>query len=238
MNSYKEEFPAVPFVLVVDRSGSMQENGGIELINSSLPELVATLTEIPEVEELASVGMISFASTAQVHRRIEPLHTGFDVPEFVAGGKTSYAAPLHALHALIAEDLPRLGQRGRRPIVFFITDGNPNVEAAPIWMAARESLLGEGFHLRPKLVALGCAEVERRCLESLASDPSLVEAEEGPTREALKAILRTVKGTITTLGSGGKLAHQAASGDDLLSRIIDFRDYDIGEDEVFEYGLA
>lgn len=234
MNSYKEEFPVAPFVLVVDRSSSMKENGGMDLINGSLPEMVATLTTIPEVEESAAVGLMSFANTAQIHRRILPLRPGFNVPEFEANGRTSYAAPLQALRTMIAEDLPRLGSHGRRPIVFFITDGNPNVEEPPVWYAARANLLEEGFRLRPKLVTLGCGNVDQSCLQSLASDPSLAEWEQGPTTEALKAILRTVKGTITGF-TGGKSAHLARHGHDLLARIFEFDEYDIGEDEVFEY---
>jgi uncharacterized protein YegL len=234
MNSYREEFPAVPFVLVVDRSSSMKENGGIDLINSSLPEMVATLMEMPEVEETASVGLISFATTAHIHRRITPLTTGFDVPEFRADGRTSYAAPLQALRSMIAEDLPRLGSRGHRPIVFFITDGNPNVEDTPVWKSARDHLLEEGFRLRPKLVTLGCGNVDQGCLEQLASEPRLAEWEGGPTKEALKTILRTVKGTITGF-TGGKAAYLDRHGDDLLARIFEFDAYDIGDDDVFEY---
>lgn len=237
MNSFEEKFPITPFVLVVDRSSSMKESGGIELINNTLPELVATLTAIPEAEERAAVGLMSFAKTATIDRRILPLDPGFDVPEFKADGRTSYAAPLNALHSMISEDLPELASRGRRPIVFYITDGNPNCEEPSVWRAARASLLGEGFRLRPKLVTLGCGSVDRACLTELASDPSLAEWEKGPTAEALEAILDTVRGTITGY-TGGKAAHLARNGDDLLSRIYRYDQYDIGDEDVFEYRPA
>jgi uncharacterized protein YegL len=229
-----EEFEAVPFVLVVDRSASMRDNEGMETINSALPEMVATLLEMPEVEESASVGLISFAEEAKIHRRIAPLADGFDVPQFKAAGKTSYAAPLRALHSMITEDLPKLGSRGRRPIVFFVTDGNPNVETPDVWQSDRARLLDDGFRLRPKLVTLGCGRVDQACLEMLASDPSLADWKGGPTKGALKAILSTVKGTITGF-TGGKAAYIDRQGDDLLARIFKFDDYDLGEDEVFEY---
>src|SRR3954453_5558806 len=104
MNSYKENsFLAVPFVFVVDRSGSMQNNGGIDLINQTLRGMMATLREIPEVEESASVGLISFANSATVHSPIQPLRAGFEVPSFRADGTTSYAAPLRALRTMIAD---------------------------------------------------------------------------------------------------------------------------------------
>jgi|SRR5215203_1077509 len=237
MNSYIGDFPITPFVIVVDESASMEENGGIDLINRSLPEMVATLTRIPEARERAAVGLMSFAKKARIRRRILPLDVGFEVPEFKADGRTSYAAPLKKLRSMIAEDLPQLGSRGHRPIVFFITDGNPNVEEPPEWRAERANLLGEGFRLRPKLVTLGCGDVDRSTLEALASDPSLAEWERGPTVEALEEILDTVEGTITSL-TGGKAEKIAQSEGGLLARIYEFDQYDIGDDDVFEYQPA
>ena len=164
MSSYREEFPIAPFVIVVDTSASMKENGGMDLINRHLPEMVATLTAIPEARERAAVGLMSFASKAKVHRRILPLDPGFDVPEFKADGRTSYASPLKNLRSMIADDLPKLASRGHRPIVFFITDGNPNVEEPKVWRMERATLLAESFRLRPKLVTLGCGDVDRPTL--------------------------------------------------------------------------
>jgi hypothetical protein len=76
--------------------------------------------------------------------------------------------------------------------------------------------------------------VDNSCLEQLASEPGLAEWEGGPTKEALKAILRTVKGTITGF-TGGKAAYLDRHGHDLLARIFEFDEYDIGDDDVFEY---
>lgn len=230
MNSYEESFPSSPFVLVVDRSGSMKGEAAIELINRTLPELVGTLGEIPEVEESGSVGLISFANHVKVHRRIEPIYLDFDPPRFKADGGTSYAAPLKSLRAMIETDVPKLGRRGRRPVAFFITDGHPNAESTEVWKRARAELLDGGFCLRPKLVALGCGQVDTATLRELASTPNLAHAEEGPTREALRAILNTIQRTIITISGDGD-----GDDDDLAARILAFHDYDIGDDEVFEY---
>ncbi|HET8956391.1 MAG TPA: VWA domain-containing protein [Solirubrobacterales bacterium] len=230
MSSYEDEsFPATPFVLVVDQSESMQSNDGIETVNRELAELVNTLSAIPEVEETASIGLISFAERATVHRRIEPIINGIELPTFEALGATSFAAPLEALRSLIASDVPRLSRRGRRPIAFFITDGRPNYEKDKEWRAARARLLEPGFRLRPKLVTMGCGSVERECLEELASTPELAQWEAGPTQSALEAILQTVTQTIITLSGDPE------PGDDFAGRIFRF-DYEVGEDEVIEYG--
>jgi uncharacterized protein YegL len=237
MNSYLEDFPVTPFVIVVDKSASMKENGGIDLINRYLPEMVATLTAIPEARERAAVGLMSFSQKAKIDRRILPLDQGFKVPDYKADGRTSYAAPLKELRSMIADDLPKLGSRGHRPIVFFITDGNPNFETPPEWRAARADLLADSFRLRPKLVTFGCGAIDRSTLEALASDPSLAEWERGPTTDALEEILDTVVGTITgfSTGEAGKMAQK---GDGLVARIYEFDQYDIGENDVFEYQPA
>lgn len=242
MSYYEEEeiYHPVPFVIIVDRSGSMKGNGGIELINDSLPDLVATIKDNPEIEESASVGLLSFAGDARVHRQIEPLNKAFEVPTFKANGPTSYAAPLNELRSMIAQDVPQLGARGRRPIAFFITDGKPNHEEEEVWLAARGRLLEKGFHLRPKLVALGCGNVNQARLEQLASAPSLAHWESGPTREALRAILRTVRGTIITLtqeDAGGGEVENSGPGD-FAAKIFAFTDYETGTDGVFAYRPA
>jgi uncharacterized protein YegL len=230
MSSYEDEsFPATPFVLVVDRSESMRSNNGIETVNRELAELVDTLSAIPEVEETASIGLISFSERATIHRRIEPISNGIELPTFKAEGTTSFAAPLEALRSLIAADVPRLSRRGRRPIAFFITDGRPNYEKEKEWRAARASLLAPDFGLRPKLVTMGCGTVDRACLEELASAPELAQWEAGPTQSALEAILQTVTQTIITLSGDPE------PGDDFAGRIFEF-DYEVGEDEIIEYG--
>jgi len=238
--SNTETLPAVPFLIVVDSSGSMKENGGIDLINRSLPNMARILKDKPDIEETASVGLLSFAEGVEVHRQIEPLTEDFTVPPFKANGRTSYAAPLERMRSVIAEDLPKLSSRGRRPVAFFITDGKPNFEKEPVWKAARARLLDDRFRLRPKLVALGCGEVDPSCLEELASDPSLAQWQSGPTREALQAILRTVRGTIITLTEegGGAQSYQSEGPDDLVARIFEFDDYETGPKEVFEYQPA
>lgn len=230
MNGREEEiYPATPFVLVVDRSESMKGNGGIEMVNSELAELIAVLSAIPEVEETASIGLISFSETATVHRPIEPIRNGIEPPTFEAKGRTSYAAALGQLRESIATDVPQLSRRGKRPIAFFITDGWPNYEDEAAWKATRAELLAPAFRLRPKLVAMGCGEVDRPCLEKLASAPELAHWEPGPTQKALEAILETVTQTIITLTGDPE------PGDDFAGRILHF-DYQRGENEIIEYG--
>jgi uncharacterized protein YegL len=239
MNEVNENIPALPFVIVIDRSASMKGNGGIELINDSLPRLVDTIKDNPDVEETASLGLMSFANTFEVHEPIKPLTKDFDLPTLEAYGKTSYAAPLNELRAMIERDLPCLARRGWRPIVFFITDGKPNFEDDRVWLEARDRLLDPGFRLRPTLVALGCGKVDRSYLERLASDPSLARWKGGPIEEALQSILRTVRNTIITITQDpGMRGYTPQGPDDIVAKIFEFNDFGTGADEIFGYQPA
>jgi hypothetical protein len=129
---------------------------------------------------------------------------------------------------LIETDVPKLSKKGRRPIVFFITDGQPNFETSEVWREARAELLAPDFRLRPKLVAMGCGEVKRACLEEVASVPELAEWRSGPTAAAMKAILETVARTVITLTGNPEPM------DDLAGRIYEF-DYGPASDGVIEY---
>lgn len=210
-----EEFDAAPFVLAIDRSNSML--GAIDAVNTVVPQIIDTMRDIPEALESAALGVVSFNHIARVNRRITWLDEDITIPRFVAESRTSYVEPLERVRELIAEDVPQLGQRGWRPVVFFITDGQPNEETEADWMRARARLLDDGFKLRPKIATLGFGNVDFRTLERLASEPSLAEYNGADASVAIREILAVVMRTIITLTAGTA----AKRGDDLAARILD-----------------
>jgi uncharacterized protein YegL len=215
MGSPAEEFDAAPFVLAIDRSSSMQ--GAIDAVNAVVPQIIDTMRDIPEALESAALGVVSFNNIARVNRRITWLDEDITIPRFAAESRTSYVEPLERVRELIAEDVPQLGQRGWRPVVFFITDGQPNEETEAEWLAARGRLLDAGFKLRPKIAALGFGNVDFATLRRLASEPSLAEYNGADASVAIREILAVVLRTIITLTAGTA----AKRADDLAGRILD-----------------
>jgi uncharacterized protein YegL len=204
-----ERFDVAPFVLVVDESGSMESVVGT--VNTWIPQLIATMRDIPEARESVALGVVSFNSSAEVRRRISWLGEDATAFRFTASNRTSYVAPLEQTRSLIEEDVPQLGAHGWRPVVFFITDGYPNVGAEEDWVAARDRLLSPTFRLRPRLVPLGFGKIDLTTLRKLASDPELATYTGADPQVALDEILQVVLNTIITLtddGSGGASVEQ------------------------------
>ncbi len=208
-----ELFDVAPFVLVVDCSGSMKN--AMQSVNRFVPDLIETIREIPEALESVALGVISFNDQARIVRHLTWIDEDITMPQFVAQSRTSYVAPLDRTRELIEKDTPQLGERGFRPVVFFITDAQPNVETESEWLAARASLLNS--RLRPKLVTFGFGDVNELTLKTLASDPSLAELKQKAASVAMDEILSVVMNTVITLTSGSG----SSSTGGLAGRIID-----------------
>ena len=206
-----ELFDVAPFVLVVDCSESMKNV--MPTVNGFVPELIETMREIPEALESVALGIVSFNEDARIVRHLTWIDEELTTPQFVARYRTSYVKPLNRTHELIERDAPKLGDRGFPPVVFFITDANPNMETEAEWQAARSRLLNS--HLRPKLVTFGFGDVNASTLKRLASDPKLAEFRQKAARAAMDEILKVVMNTVITLTTGSK-----SSDGSLASRII------------------
>ena len=89
----------LPFYIVCDESASMHDNGGIDAINQSLPELHATISADPLVNDKTRIALIAFSSTAEV---LVPLAAAADIGEMPgvdAAGATDYGSVFQLLKA-------------------------------------------------------------------------------------------------------------------------------------------
>ena len=208
-----EQFEVAPFVLVVDCSESMKTV--MSTVNSFVPELIATMREVPEALESVALGIVAFDEDAWVVRRLTWIDEEFTLPQFTAQRRTSYARPLAVARELIEHEAHKLGDRGYPPVLFFITDARPNVESNEVWLAARARLLAS--KLRPKLVTFGFGQVDEQTLQLLASDPRLAEFRHEDAWAAMNEILKVVTHAVITLTSGGGEARY----DSLANRIME-----------------
>ncbi len=209
-----EQFEVAPFVLVVDCSELMKTV--MSTVNSFVPELIATMRDIPEALESVALGVVTFNDKAQIVRRLTWIDEEFTLPLFVSRGRTSYVQPLTVAYELIENETRELGERGRPPVLFFITDARPNVESEADWLQARSRLLAS--RLRPKLVTFGYGNVDEQTLKRLASDPRLAEFSDKEPRAAMDEILKVVTYTVITLTAGDGKARY----DGLANRIMEW----------------
>jgi uncharacterized protein YegL len=223
-----ELFDVAPFVLVIDRSKSME--GVMPTLNQFVPQAIETMRLIPEALESAALGIVSFNHDASVVRRMTWIDEDLTWPHLVAGGLTSYLKPLESTLALINKDIADLGDRGLKPVIFFVTDGQQNKETETEWMAARARLLKSP--LRPTLITFGFGNVDEPTLRKLASRPDLVETNQDDAINAIKEILNIVTGTVITLTSGGSRGQPGS----LASRIIESESGE--DDESIDYRVS
>lgn len=191
----------LPFYLVCDESHSMAGEG-IDAINDALPDLHAEISTNPMVADKTRFSIIGFASDAQVLLPLSDLSDIEEMPAAQARGGTSFAPAFQLLERQIASDVQMLkgdGHKVYRPVVFFMSDGNP-LDAEEDWHSAHRSLVESRTH--PKIVAFGVgedidADIIRRVatFKAFASDNSMSPA------DALKEFAKALTNSIVASGT-------------------------------------
>ncbi len=200
-----EGYQIRPFYLCVDVSGSMgaipQEGSPpiIDLINDDLTSVLQVIHDELEISEVIKMAMVTFADTATVVLPLSNPDTVDAIPTLQATGSTSYLQPLRKLREAIAEDFQnRKPNRWFRPVVFFISDGYPNVGTDAEWQAARDDLLDPGWEPHPIFAVFGFGNAKADVMRILASGQKYTGlsclAPEGQTpRSQLKRIIELVQ---------------------------------------------
>jgi uncharacterized protein YegL len=195
----------LPFYVVCDESSSMIGES-IEAVNAGIGELFRTIHGDPVVDAKARVGIITFNDQANVLLPLTQLSLITQSPGCVASGSTSYASVFNLLKKQIETDIPRLkseGLRVHRPMVFFMSDGQPNAED---WQSPLAQLTDANFHFHPNIVSFGVAGAEPSVIKEV-STPLTVGAgkkqsfaflaQDGVNPgSALREIMKFITGTI------------------------------------------
>jgi len=144
----------LPFYIVCDESMSM-EGAKLDAVNSSLPHLHQAVASDPIVNDKVRVGVISFSDTAEVLVPLTQLAQLQQMPGLVSKGGTSYTAAFAKVKSCIQTDVDNLKAQSLqvlRPVVFFISDGEPT---STDWPAAHASLIDASFPYRPHILSFG-----------------------------------------------------------------------------------
>lgn len=191
------------FYIVCDESGSMGQNGGIEEINRSLPELHATLASDPLVVDKSRLAIIAFSDDAEV---ILPLSKVTDVPDMPGvqeSGVTNYGAAIQLLTQTIETDVASMKAQGYkvfRPCVFFMSDGEPTDD----WEGPYRALLNHPY--RPHILAFGVDGADPAVLGKIATLKAFVGVDKARAGRALASVMGSIGRTIiasTSTAQGG-----------------------------------
>jgi uncharacterized protein YegL len=196
------EYPPIfPVCLVIDVSGSMLGTP-IDAVNTSLPKLQQVLSKDPSVEEIARISIVTFSDSAQCVMPLTDMREA-QIPHLGAGGLTNYTAALNLARESIEQGLRSLGKGTRfyKPVIFFISDGLPNVGGD--WRSAKKAITDPGYKFRAEVVSFGMGEADRQTIGAVSTRHAFFAKDEDLPR-AVEGILDTILGSIkTTSGSFG-----------------------------------
>lgn len=161
----------LPFYTLCDVSASMREGQRIEALNGAIGATCDAAAMHPVVADRIRLGIISFATRADVVLPLSDLGLLDSLPLLQARDLTSYAAAFRLLRRTIEDDTAQLvadGFRVFRPAVFFLTDGHPT-DAPAEWRDALASVLDDAFPHRPNVIAFGFGDANDRILAEVAT---------------------------------------------------------------------
>jgi len=193
----------LPFYIVCDESGSMEGIGGIDAINSGLPELHSTIASDPLVSDKCRIGLISFSDIAE---ELLPLSRATDIPAMPgvqAKGVTNYGEAFNLLRYVIDRDIDALKQHGYqvyRPAVFFITDGEPTDDQT--WEQTYRALIDKTTYRRaPNIIAFGVNGANAATIGKIGTVGAFIASSGINPGNALKEILRSLTSSIVSSSS-------------------------------------
>jgi uncharacterized protein YegL len=210
-----------PFYVVCDVSESMHgkhfgradERTPYEAMQEALLELVDFPDEHVEVADIAHLGLLTFSDDAQVVQHLRKMSDGVEIGPLPKGKYTNYAQMFTTLNDVIGTDLGLLQSRAiivKRPVVFFITDGQPCVagreQPRNEWEPPLRRLHGfsaprpEGRGVPIAVVALGFNGANREILRSVAKPPGVAcvaEAGVASPHELMRELLTSILDSVT-----------------------------------------
>jgi uncharacterized protein YegL len=124
----KSQFPVILLYICIDESSSM-DGEKIQSLNSALRAIHEFVPSQPLINETVRIGVIGFSETAEVLLQITKMADVVEFPGLEAKGGTNYGNAFTCLKQTIQTDIAELKSQGyaisERPIVFFVSDGEP-----------------------------------------------------------------------------------------------------------------
>jgi uncharacterized protein YegL len=157
----------LPVYFVADQSTSMSPN--VVELNDGLTSFLDAIQEKPKAAAKVRFAIIGFSNDARCLLELTDLRELEAMPTLTARGATSYSAAFRYLRQRIDDDVDRLRHdfKVHRPVVFFLSDGEPN-EGDP-WEAALDQLRDESFTRRPNILAFGIRDAKEHIIGRIAT---------------------------------------------------------------------
>jgi uncharacterized protein YegL len=117
----KEARP-LPVLILADVSGSMQGEK-INILNTSIRDMISSLASVDDVRGRFQVGIITFGENVQIHQPLADVDT-ITPTELTASGKTPMGEAFGVVQSIL-EDKTQIVSRAYTPTIVLISDGLP-----------------------------------------------------------------------------------------------------------------
>ena len=261
MTNQDSKYALLPVYLVLDTSFSMQDGDKFNAALSFLPKLLSSMTDSSSLSDKIRVEVITFDMEARVELSLGGLD---EVEEWIVRNKKNPIVPdgrytyfgkafdklrteiQVGVRQIQSETIGNESYKAYRPVVFFITDGEPNDESS-IRNNSFAQLTDKNFEYRPNLICVGVGDAKHEDLieygagrynsptgsYTTGNENMVIVQKDGTLpSQALGAIVPTLVASIVQ--SFGNAANMGDSGGvpDLFGPQDDlFEDIDWGDDE-------
>ena len=208
-----------PFYIVCDASRSMwdkefskQPVTPLSVVEDALPDMLTALENDEVVTESAYLSVIGFGDQPELVLPLTPLSENPTIFEMKRQTETDYAKVFDFIDKQIRQDCEKLAASRLgvfTPIVFFVTDGNPQINRKAqhdaTWLPKREALATAPNP--PLIVSLGIGAVTDAVVLKIRSTKPIgvaCAAETGAVpSDLLHAIIKSIQFTISNTPNAG-----------------------------------
>ncbi len=219
MATYGASGVVLPVYLLIDVSYSAA--GYLDQLRQGLVESSERISMEPVIADMVRMSVITFSDTAELACPLTPLSGIPSLQAFSPRGGTSYSEAFKLAAVRVVDDVRKLKEerRGvRRPIVMFVTDGEPTDDSAT-YMQALAGLK----RLPVTIISVGLgSSVDAQILSEVASAPGLafvtaVETRDAEQWQAPATLLQTLLAATSASVSAATAVVSAAVPEGLVS---------------------
>lgn len=193
-SEYRNRY-VLPIYIVCEESDSMEQMDGIALLNQALPDIHAEIASHPIVSDRCLISLITFAETAEELMQLTKLTEVVTMPGMHARGASKFGPVFTLLRQVIERDIENLKfyrpDYVYRPLVFFMTVGQPHDE--PAWENSYRALMDKAtFRYFPNIIAFGFAGANETAIGKIGTIGAFIGDNDITPVDALAEIWRSL----------------------------------------------
>ena len=175
LNFKYSEPRSLPVILLLDTSGSMKNNGNIDVLNGAVRDMLHDFAGQNNADIVIKVAIYTFGPDAKQFLELMPAFAAESkYTDMTASGQTPLGGALNLVKNRVLEDKNIIPARDYRPTVVLVSDGMPNDN----WAEALKAFVSEGRSSKCYRMAMGIGVTPGtkpyEVLEKFVSDRELV----------------------------------------------------------------